>query len=160
LDQLEAWPFTLEGKQPRYWKQGFFRLMSFSKWISAVVGIIFLASPAIAADGIAAGKIKSIDADKKAFVVTDAAGRDNTFKLGDNVMINRGGKESKNNLNAGDPVNICYDKGVLNWTANYILVQEGDSKNCALMHGTFKGYDDDKSSSRLRTRMARTRPLP
>lgn len=119
-------------------------MKSFSKWVSAVVAVAFLAAPAVAADAIATGKVKSINADKKEFVLTDAEGKDNTFKLGDKVMVNRGGKESKSDLNAGDQVNVCYDKGVLTWTANYILVQEGDSKNCALVHGTFKGYDADK----------------
>lgn len=119
-------------------------MKSFSKWGSAVVAVVFLAAPAVAADAIAAGKIKSVNADKKELVLTDSAGKDFTFKLADNVMVNRGGKESKSDLNAGDAVNICYDKGVLTWTAHYILVQEGDSKNCALVHGTFKGYDADK----------------
>lgn len=119
-------------------------MKSFSKWVSAVAAVVVLAAPAVAADAIAAGKIKSVNADKKEVVLTNAAGKDNTFKLGDNVTVNRGGKESKSDLNVGDAVNVCYDKGVLTWTAHYILVQEGDSKNCTLVHGTFKGYDADK----------------
>ena len=54
------------------------------------------------------------------------------------------GKESQSDLNAGDPVNVCYDKGLLTWTAHYILVQEGDTKNRELVHGFVKNYDADK----------------
>ena len=32
----------------------------------------------------------------------------------------------------------------MTWTAHYILVQEGDTKNCELVHGTVKSYDVDK----------------
>ena len=52
--------------------------------------------------------------------------------------------ETKSDLKADDTITSVIDKGLLTWTANYILVQEGDSKNCALVHGTFKGYDADK----------------
>ena len=62
----------------------------------------------------AAGKIKGVNANKKEFVLTDSAGKDGTIKLGDNVVINRGGKESQSDLNAGDAVNVCYDKGGVN----------------------------------------------
>jgi hypothetical protein len=103
-----------------------------------------MAAPAMAADALAAGKIKSINADKKDFVLTDSAGKDHTFKLGDKLVVNRAGKETKSDLNAGDAVNVCFDKGVLTWTAHYILVQEGDSKNLGLAHGTFKSYDAPK----------------
>ena len=119
-------------------------MKSFSKWFSAMAAVVLLAGPAVAADAIAAGKVKAINADKKEFVLTDSAGKDWTIKLGDNVVINRGGKESKSDLNAGDTVNVCYDKGLLTWTAHYILVQEGDTKNCELVHGTVKSYDADK----------------
>jgi Cu/Ag efflux protein CusF len=114
------------------------------KWVGAVAAIVLLAGSAVAADAIAAGKVKGVNADKKEVVLTDTDGKDMTFKLGENVVINRGGKESMSDLNAGDAVNILYDKGLVTWTACYVLVQEGDSKDCELMHGTFKGYDADK----------------
>jgi hypothetical protein len=114
------------------------------KWVSAVAAVVLLAGTAVAADAIAAGKVKGVNADKKEVVLTDTDGKDMTFKLGEAVVINRGGKESKSDLNAGDAVNILYDKGLVTWTARYVLVQEGDSKDCELMHGTFKGYDADK----------------
>jgi len=119
-------------------------MKNFSKWFSALAAFVLLAGPAVAGDVIAAGKVKGIDADKKEFVLTDSAGKDWTIKLGDTVVINRGGKESQSNLNAGDPVNVCYDKGLVTWTAHYILVQEGDAKNRWLKHGTVKNYDADK----------------
>jgi hypothetical protein len=119
-------------------------MMNFSKWFSALAAFVLLAGPAVADDAVAAGKVKAIHADKKEFVLTDSAGKDWTIKLGDTVVINRGGKESQSDLNAGDPVNVCYDKGLLTWTAHYILVQEGDAKNRELIHGAIKNYDADK----------------
>ena len=66
------------------------------------------------------------------------------IKLAHDVVINRGGKETQGDLNENDTVHVCYDKGTFTWTAHYILVQEGNSKNWKLMHGTFKGYDPGK----------------
>jgi Cu/Ag efflux protein CusF len=108
------------------------------------VAVVLLAGTSGAADHVSAGKVKSINADKKTFVMTDSADKDWTFKLGDKVVINRGGKESQSDLKAGDPVNVMYSKGVLTWTAHYILVPEGDSKNCELIYGAVKSYDGDK----------------
>jgi len=115
-----------------------------TRWLCAIGAFVVLAGPAMAADGIAAGKIKAVNAEKKDFVLTDGAGKEWTIKLGDNLVINRGGKESQSDLNAGDPVNVCYDKGLLTWTAHYILVQEGNTKDCELVHGSVKNYDVDK----------------
>jgi Cu/Ag efflux protein CusF len=113
-------------------------------WFSAMAAVVMLAGPAVAEDAISAGKVKGVNAEKKDFVLTDSAGKDWTIKLGDDVVINRGGKDSQSDLNAGDAVNVCYDKGILTWTAHYILVQEGNTKNCELVHGTLKNYDVDK----------------
>ena len=110
----------------------------------AMAAVVMLAGPAVAEDAVSAGKVKVVNAEKKDFVLTDSAGKDWTIKLGDDVVINRAGKESQSDLNAGDPVNVCYDKGLLTWTAHYILVQEGNTKNCELVHGTLKNYDVDK----------------
>src|SRR5580700_4379949 len=113
-------------------------------WSSTLAAIVMMAGPALADDAVTAGKIKGVNAEKKDVVLTDSAGKDWTIKLGDAVVINRGGKESQSDLNAGDAVNVCYDKGLLTWTAHYILVQEGDTKNCELVHGTIKSYDAEK----------------
>ena len=110
----------------------------------AMAAVVMLAGPALAEDAISAGKVKVVNAEKKDVVLTDNAGKDWTIKLGDDVVMNRGGKESQSDLNAGDSVNVCYDKGILTWTAHYILVQEGNTKNCELVHGTLKNYDVDK----------------
>ena len=116
----------------------------FSRWFGAMAAIFLLAGPAVAADAIAAGKVKAVNADNKEIVLTDSAGKDVTIKLGDPVIINRGGKESQSDLRAGDTVNVCYDKGLLTWTAKYILVQEGNTKDSHLLNGTVKNYDADK----------------
>lgn len=121
-------------------------MKSISKWVSAVAAIVLLAGTAVAADTLMAGKVKSVNAEKKSFVLTDGAGKDNTFKLGDDVVINRGGKEIASDLKAEDVVSVCYDKGTLTWKAHYILVKEGDAKNYQLMRGSFKNYDADKKT--------------
>lgn len=118
--------------------------MCLKNWLSSTLAIALMASTAVAADTVASGKIKSINADNKTFVLTDSADKDFTFKLGDNLVVNRAGKESKSNLKAGDAINVCYDKGVFTWTAHYILVQEGKTKNWELIHGVVKSYDADK----------------
>jgi len=116
----------------------------FSQWFGAMAAILLLAGPAMAADAIAAGTVKAVHADKKELVLTDSAGKDWTIKLGDTLIINRGGTESRSDLNAGDRVNVCYEKGLLTWTAHYILVQEGNTKDSHLLNGTVKNYDADK----------------
>jgi Cu/Ag efflux protein CusF len=118
--------------------------MCLKNWLSATLAIALLASTAAAADTVASGKVKSINAENKTFVLTDSADKDFTFKLGENLVVNRGHKESKSDLKAGDAINVSYDKGILTWTANYILVQEGTSKNCELIRGNVKGYDVEK----------------
>jgi hypothetical protein len=119
-------------------------MMCLFKWISATLAIALLAGTVAAADTVSAGKIKSIDAASKTFAVTDSANKDFTFKIGDHLVINRDGKESKTDLKAGDDINVCYDKGLLTWTVHYVLVQEGKTKNCSLMAGAIKNYDAGK----------------
>jgi len=109
----------------------------------AVLALLFVANMALA-DSVASGKVKGVSAEKKEFIMTDSAGKDWTFKLHDKAVINRGGKESQSDLAAGDPISVHYDKGVLTWTANYILVREGDSKSWDLAHGKVKSYEGDK----------------
>ena len=121
-------------------------MRSFTKWFGGLAAVVLLASVATAGDTIAAGKVKSVNADDKAFVVTDADGKDHTFKLGDEVVINRGGKEGRSDLKAGDAVSVCFQKGTLTWTAHYILVKEGDTKDYQLRHGSFKNFDADKKT--------------
>ena len=118
--------------------------MCLSKWLSATLAIALLASTAAAADTVAGGKIKSINADNKTFVLQDSAGKDFTLKLGDNLVINRAGKESKSDLKVGDAVSVCYDPGIITWTSHYILIHEGTTAKSTLSHATFKSYDSDK----------------
>jgi hypothetical protein len=120
----------------------------FSKWVGALAATALLAGAAAAADSVSGGTIKGVDSAKKEFVLTDTAGKDWTIKFGD-AVINRGGKESQSDLKTGDAVNVTYEKGVLSWTAHYILVQEGDFKTCELVNGTLKGYDADKKELTL-----------
>jgi hypothetical protein len=115
-----------------------------TKWLSATLAIALFASTAAAADTVASGKVKSINADNKTFVLTDSADKDHTFKFGDDLVVNRAGKEGKSDLKAGDSISVCYDPGVFTWTSHYILVHEGKTMKSTLWHGTFKSYDTEK----------------
>ena len=130
-------------------------MKSFLKCGSALAVLFLLAGTAMGSDALATGTIKGIDAYKGEFVLTDSAGKDVTFKLGDAVVVNRGGTESKSDLKADDAVNVSYDKGLATNTAKYILVQEGDSKKWELAQGSFKSYDADRRKSSARTRKTR-----
>jgi len=116
-------------------------MKSFSIWCGAVAAVIMLAGTSVAADTIFAGKVKTATADNKTFVVTDAAGKDQTFQLAATSIVNRDGKESKGGLKVGDTVNVSHDNGATAWTAQYILVQDGANKNCTLVHGEVKSYN-------------------
>ncbi len=116
--------------------------MSLTKWASATFAIVLLAGSVVAAENtIARGKVKSFDPDKKTFVVTDSSDKDITFTFDDSFVVNREGKEGKSDLKAGDPINVCHEKG--KGMAHYVLVQEGKCKNCELIQGSVKGYDAD-----------------
>jgi hypothetical protein len=118
-------------------------MKSFSMCASAMTALVFLAGVA-SADAISSGKVKAVHSEKKEFVLTDVGGKNRTIKLGADVVINHGGKESKSDLNVDDMVAVCHDDGTFTWTAHYILVKKGVSKNWKLVQGTFKGYDTDK----------------
>lgn len=119
-------------------------MKSLSKWVCALAAVGFLSGAALAGEDIAQGKVKSVLADKMEFVVTDQGGKDNTFTLGENFVINRDNKDNKNDLKTGDAVSILYDKGLLKWTASYILVHGDQNKNLELGRGTIKSYEPDK----------------
>lgn len=118
--------------------------MHFTKWFGALLVSAVTVGASTGADTIAGGTIKSIDANSKTFILTDSAKKEHTFSLGENVIVNRAGKEGKNDLKAGDAVHVSYDKGLFTWTSNYVLVQEGTNKDWVLIRGNVKGYDPEK----------------
>jgi len=98
-----------------------------------------------AAHALSTGKVKAVNADKNEFVLTEAGGsKEWTFKLGGDVLINRGGKESPTGLKTDDVVVVCSANGTASKTADYILVKEGNTKDWRLVRGTFKNYDAAK----------------
>jgi hypothetical protein len=113
-------------------------------WVGAIVAVGLFTGVSSAAEAVSSGKVKAVNADKKEFVLADSNNKDWTFKLGSDLVINRGGKEGKNDLEVGDPISVYYDKGTLTWTAHYILVQAGATKDFELVSGTVKGYESDK----------------
>ena len=134
--------------------------MCFTKWTSATLAIALLAGNVAGADTVTGGKIKSIDADAKTFVMTDSADKDHTFKLGDNFVVNRAGKESKGTVAAGDTIHVSYERGPLDWTAHYVLVQDGNSKTCGLICGSVKSYDADKKELTFTNSEGKTSTYP
>jgi Cu/Ag efflux protein CusF len=73
------------------------------------VFVLALAAPALAEE--AKGKIKSIDADKNQFVLTDANGKDWTIHMSETAKVRLNDKDSKlNNLKEADEVTVTYDK--------------------------------------------------
>jgi hypothetical protein len=128
-------------------------MIRFTKWLVPVVAVALLAvwtHSALAADAVARGKIKTIEANKREFVLTDPNGKDWTFDLADRLTISRGEKEGKfEELKPNDEVSIAYDKGLTKFTANYILVHEGANKNAELGRGAVKTFDADKKQLTL-----------
>ena len=113
------------------------------KSVGAMMVAVVMAGSALAVDAIAPGKVKSINADKKEFVLSDSLiAKDVTIKFGADLLINRNGIEGKADLKVGDTINVCHDNGKLTWTAHYILVQAGEFKDCVLVHGTIKSADE------------------
>lgn len=85
------------------------RLSVLSIGLMALVLVLFLAVPALAAD--TSGKLKSIDADKNQFVMTDTNNKDWTFHLNRDAKVFINDKPSKlSDLQAGDEVKITYEK--------------------------------------------------
>ncbi len=116
-----------------------------AKWAVALTVVALLAAPALAADALTQGEIKSVDAAKNEFTVT-ASGKDYNMKAGDLFMVSRGGKEaSLKDLKAGDKVAVCFDQGVTANTAHFILVQDDASRDLTLGRGKVKAWDDKKN---------------
>jgi hypothetical protein len=93
------------------------------------------------APAFSTGTVKSVNAEKREFVLTDRGGKEWTFTLGGDAVVNRGGTESPTGLKADDAVVVCSANGTATGTARYILVKEGATKDCKLVRGTFKNYD-------------------
>jgi hypothetical protein len=110
------------------------------------MAIALMAGTTAAADAVLSGKVKSINPDNKTFILIDSMDKDRTVHLGDKLVVNRDGKESKSDLKVGDKVDVCHDNGNFTWTAHYILVQAGASKDCHLILGTVKSYDPAKKA--------------
>jgi Cu/Ag efflux protein CusF len=82
------------------------------KWLLVVLALAVLvafAAPLVAEE--TKGKIKSVSADKKEFVMTDNNGKDWEFTLTDEGKVTLGDKDIKlNELKEGDHVTITYEK--------------------------------------------------
>jgi Cu/Ag efflux protein CusF len=118
------------------------------KWVVAVLALGVMAAvsvPARAEEKVFRDKVKSVNADKKTFTMTDEQGKEFTYKLDDNSIINDGtDKGGLANLKAGDEVTVLYEIGVLANTARYVLVHNDKNKDRELARGAVKTWDADK----------------
>ena len=82
------------------------------KWFVAMLALTLLAAFAVPARADEAkGKIKSVSADKKEFVVTDSNNKDWEFTLTDDGKVRLGDKDVKlNEIKEGDRVTVTYEK--------------------------------------------------
>ncbi len=87
------------------------------KWlvlVLAVALVVAFATPLLAAE--AKGKIKSITADKKEFVLTDKDAKDRECVMADDAKIKLNDKDAKlNELKEGDEVTITYEEKDGKW---------------------------------------------
>jgi len=123
-------------------------MIRLSKWLPVVLCFAFLVgltARACGAEATARGKVKSIEAEKKQFILTDLNGKDWTFTVADNTTFRSADKEAKfNDLKPGDDVSIVYDKGITQFTAQFILNHQGDNKGLEVGYGALKHYEADK----------------
>ena len=86
--------------------------MKFSRWLIPILVLALIAAlvtPALAAD--VKGKIKTMSADKKEFVVTDKDGKDWTFHMDPAAKVRLNAKAGRfADLRAGDEVDVKYEK--------------------------------------------------
>jgi hypothetical protein len=81
-------------------------------WLVVVLAlglVALLATPVLAAE--AKGKIKSVNQDKKEFVLTDTNGKDWTFEMDENAKVKLGDKDVKlGDIKEGAEATVTYDK--------------------------------------------------
>jgi Cu/Ag efflux protein CusF len=83
------------------------------KWLLVALALVVLAAlatPALAAEEVK-GKIKTLTADKKEFVLTDENGKDMEFTVTEDAKLRLGDKDIKlNELKEGDQVTVMFEK--------------------------------------------------
>ena len=120
-----------------------------TKWLVASAALALVAAPVLAGDAIQRGTVKTTMPDKNEFVL-EHDGKTSTIALGDNLIVNRDGKDVKfADVKTGDDLSVGYDKGVLKWTAQYILVHNKENATYELGRGTVKAWDADKGNMQL-----------
>jgi hypothetical protein len=82
------------------------------KWLLMVLALallVALSSPVLADES--KGKIKSVNGDKKEFVMTDNNGKDWTFQLAEDGKIRLADQDGKlSDLKEGDEITVTYEK--------------------------------------------------
>jgi Cu/Ag efflux protein CusF len=117
------------------------------KWVVGVLALglaAAVAAPARAEESVFRDKVKSVNAEKKTFTMTDENGKEFTFKIAEDCIINRGDKNAVADIKEKDEVTVLYDSGVTAKTAHYVLVHTDKNKDTELARGALKSYDEGK----------------
>jgi Cu/Ag efflux protein CusF len=85
------------------------RLPNWLVVVLALALVALLVTPVLAAE--AKGKIKSVDQDKKQFVLTDSNGKDWTFDMDENAKVKLNDKDVKlADIKEGSDATVTYEK--------------------------------------------------
>jgi hypothetical protein len=94
-------------------EQEVFNMMRLPKFVFVLLALgilVGMTAPVLAAE-TAKGKIKSIAADQKSFVLTDQAGKDWTFSMDPAAKVRLADKDAKlQDLKAGQEATVTYEK--------------------------------------------------
>jgi hypothetical protein len=112
--------------------------------VGIALGVITFVGNLAAAEAVATGTVKSVDLGKREFILTDSMGKDRTVEYDEEMIVNRGGRDGQSELKTNDAICLYYEPGGLVWSANYILVQEGDTRNWSIGHGNVKSNETEK----------------
>jgi hypothetical protein len=116
----------------------------FRQLFGVTLGLTVLTGNLAAEESITTGKVKSIQSEKREFILTEHSGKERTVKLDENVIIHRGGREGQGELKVNDAVCVSHETNELVLTAKHILIQEGESSHWILDHGYVKSIDAEK----------------
>jgi Cu/Ag efflux protein CusF len=109
--------------------------------LSALALLVAFATPAMAAD-TTKGVIKSVNADRKEFVMIDQNGTDWTFRTADNVEVRANDKAvSLDSLKPGDMVYITYAKDGKRLVASEVRVKGSADTTGLNTEGKIKSLD-------------------
>jgi Cu/Ag efflux protein CusF len=114
------------------------------KW--SCVGLVLVLALVLVAPVLADVRVKSVSPDSKMLTVTDKDGKDWTYHLADNAKIftSTGKEGSLRNLQAGDNIELLWEKRGDRYYTNAILQRQGAYQNYMLAQGTVQSVAPDQ----------------